>query len=473
MEGKRRQKRILIVKKIQVNMNTKKRLLTLTFIDPQLEKEYRKNNALKSLFQVRLAAVLGIILYFGFLFLDFVYFKEIFSFFILIRLLVSIVFLFCLLWTYKKPQKIELIIMIGIVFAQTGHFILMFPAKEIPDYGYSVTAIIIVFLFTFTRIQYIKALFILAFFILVYEGISIFILKYPLALLLKNNFFLLSISIACLLSGYVIERYIRSDFIQSLKLEEKNTIIKATNFQLMEELKLAKKIQQSLIPARSFCIPGISIATFYKPMKTVGGDFYDFIRLNDCCKIGIFISDVSGHGVPAALITSMLKTLLETAGKYREKPSALLSFVNNKIFGQTGGNFLTAFYGIYNKETNSFIYARGAHNPPYLIRNNQIQMLESKGKMLGIFETLSFEEQTIQLQQGDKIIFYTDGLTEACNHLGIEFEELLPAILIDNALLPVEEMMDNLCCHLLAHRKEDDFEDDICIIALEINELGI
>jgi sigma-B regulation protein RsbU (phosphoserine phosphatase) len=172
--------------------------------------------------------------------------------------------------------------------------------------------------------------------------------------------------------------------------------------------------------------------------------------------------------MPAALITSMVKTLVVTAGENRLKPEMLLEYINEKIFNQTGGNFLTAFYGVYDRENHFFTYAKGAHNAPYLIREDKIISLESSGRILGIFESISFEKSGIQLIPGDKIILYTDGLTEAINELGIEFEEFLPQILLNNSHLSVNDLMTNICKELFFHRNDEEFDDDICIVALEI-----
>jgi len=200
----------------------------------------------------------------------------------------------------------------------------------------------------------------------------------------------------------------------------------------------------------------------------VGGDFYDFIKVKESDFLGIFISDVSGHGVPAALITTMVKTLVETAGENRTKPAQLLKYINKNISGQTGGNFLTAFYGVYHQQTKMFSYARGAHNPPYLIRNNQVILLESKGKVLGVLEGLEFEEKQIQLQSGDRLLFYTDGLTEAENAQGVEFEEVLYKILVQNFKGKAQAFLDFIYHALLEHRGGYHFDDDVCLIVLEV-----
>lgn len=254
----------------------------------------------------------------------------------------------------------------------------------------------------------------------------------------------------------------------SIELQEKNKIIQEKNRQLRNDLNLAKSIQQALIPLKTPNIEGICLASLYKPMEAIGGDFYDFIRVREPDLLGIFISDVSGHGVSAALITTMVKTLLETAGINRINPSHLLKYINETIAGQTGGNFLTAFYGVYDKKTKVFSYAKGAHNPPYLIRDNTLTLLESKGKILALLEGLEFEEKQIQLQKGDRILFYTDGLTEAENDQGLEFEEVLHKILVQNFKGKAQDFLDFIYHALLEHRGGYHFDDDVCIVVMDI-----
>lgn len=255
---------------------------------------------------------------------------------------------------------------------------------------------------------------------------------------------------------------------QKKKLEEKNKIIQAKNYQLKEELKLAQQIQQKLIPLTAPQISGIRVASLYKPMENVGGDFYDFIQIKDPQMLGVFISDVSGHGVPAALITSMVKTLIETAGKNRNSPKSLLGYINEKIIGQTSGNFLTAFYGLLDVKSKTFKYARASHHYPYLIRDGIVSELASRGKMLGINRGVYFEEKEIQLQSGDKVLFYTDGLTEAVNHENIEFEDKLSEIMTLNFKKPVEDFIQSIYLELIKHREEYNFDDDVCMIGLEV-----
>ena len=151
---------------------------------------------------------------------------------------------------------------------------------------------------------------------------------------------------------------------RTVELERERNNLKEKNESMERDLQMAKLIHGQLMPSKT---PGDFIHSFYKPMDMVGGDFYDFIHFRDPDKLGIFISDVSGHGLAAAFITSMVKTIILQSGEKKLNPADLLSFINEILYNQVGGNFVTAFYGIYDKKTRMLTFANAGHNPPYVI----------------------------------------------------------------------------------------------------------
>jgi serine phosphatase RsbU (regulator of sigma subunit) len=251
-------------------------------------------------------------------------------------------------------------------------------------------------------------------------------------------------------------------------LEDKNDIIRNKNKQLLDELSLAQQIQIQLLPACIPEIPNIKLATLYKPMEEVGGDFYDFIHFDKNEQFGIFISDVSGHGVPAALITSMVKSILDASRDLIAAPEQLLTRINDKMMFRENGRYLTAFYGILETQTRKFTYIRAAHPYPYLIRDYEIIELKGKGMLLGMFDDLKFEVKQINLEPGDKIIFYTDGLIDAKSPSGEKFLRKLPGFIKENYLEPIDTMVQNIYYQLLDHCEEFNFDDDVCIIGMEV-----
>ncbi len=258
--------------------------------------------------------------------------------------------------------------------------------------------------------------------------------------------------------------------LQTEELKKKNRLIEDKNSIFEKELSLARLVQKSLLPVSAPSFSSINTSVIFNPMREVGGDLYDFVYFSNNEKIGIFISDISGHGISAAIMSSMVKTLLVTAGARRLSPSHLLSYLNINLTGMLSDNFLTAFYGIYDPQLRTFTYARGGHEYPLLITpDKELVQLKSCGKLIGFKTDIEFEECTVKLNKGDKILLFTDGLTEAVNDSGIMFEEtmfnnIIPAISSE----PVELFVSRLYSELIDFKKKRTLEDDMCIIGVEI-----
>lgn len=264
--------------------------------------------------------------------------------------------------------------------------------------------------------------------------------------------------------------------LRTQELEEEKELLRIRNQTIENELIIAKKIQKQIIPRHS---PVENIYAFYKPMDKVGGDFYDFLRYRDTEKIGIFLSDVSGHGVPAAFITSMVKTSILQAGTDREDPSSLLSSLNDMLINQTGGHFVTAFYGIFNTLTREFTWSNSGHNPPFILSENEVSELTGKKSIpLAILNNEVMDtagkprmNNTITLNKGDRLLFYTDGLTEATSIADRKqfFEDLLVNEHIKKySSCSTMDFIHNLYNELVLFHGSDSFEDDVCMICMDI-----
>jgi len=260
------------------------------------------------------------------------------------------------------------------------------------------------------------------------------------------------------------------------ELEQEKELLHARNRTIENELMIARKIQLQIIPKQS---PMEYIHAFYKPMDKVGGDFYDFLKYRNPDKIGIFLSDVSGHGVPAAFITSMVKTSILQAGADREDPANLLSRLNELLLNQTGGNFVTAFYGIYNPATREFIFSNSGHNPPFIFSSGTVKTLTGKKSMaLAIMnnEELALYNKAcsntaVILEKGSKLLFYTDGLTEtvSANNRNWYFEHsLVNGLLNKYSGNSTKDFISNIYRELVEFHGSDSFEDDICMICMEV-----
>ncbi len=272
----------------------------------------------------------------------------------------------------------------------------------------------------------------------------------------------LTLALVCVVLGELKKRRNIRNFIMRISLEKQNENI-------MNELELAKNIQNNLLPKTCPFIPHLQLHAIYKPMILLGGDFYDYIFFKQNKKLGIFLCDVSGHGVSAALIASMVKALLNTS-RQRFSPANLLLYINSHLIGQTSDNFVTAFYGIYDPEELTFTYARAGHCAPYLLRDKSITRLNSKGSLLAVRPNITIEEETITLRNKDKLFLFTDGLTETTNYENLMFETQLPHILFENENKNIVQFVENIFKKLVAYNKSRYFEDDICIIGVEINK---
>ena len=255
---------------------------------------------------------------------------------------------------------------------------------------------------------------------------------------------------------------------------EKETL-KASNDLMERELEMARKIQRHLLPAKT---PGPHVNAFYRPMHMVGGDFYDYIMFGNDGRAGIFISDVSGHGVAAALITSMIKTAINQAGQVSVEPAGMMRHLNATLYSHTNGNFVTAFYGIYDPVTRRLVYSNAGHNPPVLIKGDAVNELACPRSVpLAIGDDDFLESNNKQyrnnstiLDAGSKLLLFTDGLTEATSpgDRSRMFEDVLENNLVELGARAGNEFVAELFSRLVGFRGSENFEDDVCFICVDV-----
>ncbi|MBI3395375.1 MAG: SpoIIE family protein phosphatase [Spirochaetia bacterium] len=244
--------------------------------------------------------------------------------------------------------------------------------------------------------------------------------------------------------------------------------LKTTEKSLMKELHHARLIQENLLPASLPEVPGIRLSAVYEPMELVGGDLYDFVELKNKT-LGIFVADVSGHGIPAAMIASLAKVILTLFGPEQTSPCELLGYLNDQLYGKTAGNFLTAWYGIYNPETRGLIYATAGHPAPILERNREGVFQTSKGPALGWLNQAIMKDTTITLERGDRLYIYSDGLTEAANSKGIMFEDQgLVASILRMADLPLGVTVNQAVSDAREFQGGGVFQDDVTLVGMEV-----
>jgi serine phosphatase RsbU (regulator of sigma subunit) len=201
------------------------------------------------------------------------------------------------------------------------------------------------------------------------------------------------------------------------ELAEKNEALQRAQAQLKAELDIARALQIAILPSSFPEKPGCDGAACIVPATTMGGDFYDFIELPDGT-IGLAMADVSGHGVPAAFFMAVSRTNLRDLAALHPDPGECLAHTNDALCAQNPTElFVSVFYSVLDPQTGVLRYANGGHNPPYVKRAaGPIEALAgASGLVLGVMPGVKFRTHTVQLLPGDRVVMYTDGVTEAFN----------------------------------------------------------
>jgi len=214
-------------------------------------------------------------------------------------------------------------------------------------------------------------------------------------------------------------------------------------FALDKELSIARQIQTSILPRSMPAVDGLAVAARYRPMTAVAGDFYDFLEM-DGRRLGVLVADVSGHGVPAALIASMVKVAIAAQKPHADRPHAVLTGMHETLRGQLGGQYVTAAYLFLDREAGVMRYSAAGH-PPLLRwrREETARELEENGLPLGLMEIADYQQLEQPLQAGDRFLLYTDGLVDATNAAGEFFSvERVKATVAAGAGLSAEAVAD-------------------------------
>ena len=198
---------------------------------------------------------------------------------------------------------------------------------------------------------------------------------------------------------------------------------------IKSDLAVAGEIQQAILPQKFPPIEEmadmVDLFATMTPAKEVGGDFFDFFKIDEK-RLGFVIADVSGKGLPASIFMAVSRTLLRATGMRGIDTNECLNYVNNMLCHESiDSMFVTVFYGIYNTETGLVEYTNAGHNPPYVVRaDGTVDALPmSENIVAGMFDDFTFTQSTLQLDKGDMLVLFTDGVTEAFNTSGEMFDE--------------------------------------------------
>jgi serine phosphatase RsbU (regulator of sigma subunit)/predicted ester cyclase len=235
-----------------------------------------------------------------------------------------------------------------------------------------------------------------------------------------------------------------------------------------QEMRVARSIQQASLPEKVPDLEGWQITPFYQPAREVGGDFYDFFELEDR-RLGLVVGDATGKGVPAALVMASARSMLRAVAQTSNSPGDVLRRVNDPLATDIPPNmFVTCFYAILDPKNGHLTYANAGHDLPYLHRSNgNAEELKARGMPLGLMPGMGYEEKEIELDVGEGVFFYSDGLVEAHDPNGEMFGfPRLKALIAEYA---EEGSIGNFLMEELHSFVGDGWEqeDDITLLTLE------
>jgi sigma-B regulation protein RsbU (phosphoserine phosphatase) len=239
------------------------------------------------------------------------------------------------------------------------------------------------------------------------------------------------------------------------------------------ELKTVADIQRSLLPAKMPTIPTMGVAAYYQTSHRAGGDYYDFFPLPEG-NWGILIADVSGHGTPAAVLMAVTHSLAHTYPGPATPPAEMLNYLNRhltRLYTNHSDTFVTAFYAIYDPADRTFTYSSAGHNPPRLKRceDGTLALLDrAQGLPLGISPVESYRQQTHQLVQGDQLVLYTDGITEADNGEGEMFGLARMDKVLENCSVGASDLLQSVLAAVEEFTAGRPAHDDRTLLVMKI-----
>jgi len=243
--------------------------------------------------------------------------------------------------------------------------------------------------------------------------------------------------------------------------------------ELGSSLETAVKIQRNLLPKEPPDLEGIQFGNILESSRTVSGDFYDYIPL-DQYRVGIAIADIRGKGLPASLLMVMVRTILRLVSRELDSPGDVLKKINDMLQTDTDPEFFaTMIYGILDTRSLTFRYANGGHCSPIRAneRSRKVEFLREGGLILGVFDFALFEDVEVELEDGDLLLFYTDGVTETESPGGdIYGEERLAGFIRDHLYLSADELCRAIRDELYDFSGTYQRADDMTIVAIKITD---
>ena len=257
----------------------------------------------------------------------------------------------------------------------------------------------------------------------------------------------------------------------NIEINKINRELKLAQSKINRDLEQAQTIQQGLLPQTLPQTDFFTCAATYIPATKVGGDYYDLFEVGQGCYC-VLVADVSGHGIAAALVMSMAKILIKSnanAVSAKETIDKINKALNQDI---KNDNFITMFYAVINFPEKKIIYSSAGHNPVLLINRDtrELQTIKADGIFLGVFDDAMVKDNVLPLQKGQRLILYTDGLTEAENVTGEMYTyERLAELAQRTVQIGPEEVQTEIMKDLKAHIGNASIEDDVTLLILDFN----
>jgi len=268
--------------------------------------------------------------------------------------------------------------------------------------------------------------------------------------------------------GIVDESLLQMDYTASVCLDHYST---QERRQLEDELELSQVIQRALLPQQVPDITGFDIAGYSRPAQIIGGDYFDFLRFNDGAH-GFVVADVSGKGVSAGILMTSLQTAFHTIVPETDSPLEVLEKINRLyIHNIKFTTFVTIFFAKIDPHTCTLIYANAGHNPALLYHGGtkKHEWLKRTGIAIGLMEEFNVHSESLQLESGDILVFYTDGVTEVMSHQRELFErDRLAEVIAQNEGVPADELIQKILQSLNEFAQGNPLADDTTLVVCKV-----
>jgi len=271
------------------------------------------------------------------------------------------------------------------------------------------------------------------------------------------------------LAGFLIVAYLVTRIVRQRNLMAEEVIQQRNEYE--QDLTLAAQVQRQVLP-KPVELPGLEVAATMRTARLLGGDYYDFYPISDDV-MDVVIADVSGKGAAAALLMPSLAVALRLRAKELSGPAEIMSDLDRVLKEVTRpATFVTMFYARVNHRSRTLEYSDGGHNPPVLVRpaTGEVMLLDgATGPIMGILPDAQFSNAVIDLQQGDVLALYTDGVTEQENDAGEEFSlERLKSVLVKDENEPAAEVVKGVADAVSAYAGKKEQADDLTIVVAKV-----